>query len=120
MEAIFRLIDVDEDGRITFDEFLTVMEFNHQPLDKNENAHMTFQKMDRNKDGLLTEEEILDSLRGSGYSVTQKQIHKFVTSLDRNHDGKISFEEFLRGGTIPWRCTLPEDSSPNFKQRNLL
>ncbi|XP_076470249.1 uncharacterized protein LOC143300442 isoform X2 [Babylonia areolata] len=95
LEAIFRLVDINEDGKITLDEYYKVLELAHQPPTKNTEAEEIFNMMDRNLDGFLSVDELLAGLHECGYNLTRREVEKFAANLDRDQDGKISMEEFL-------------------------
>eukprot|EP01120_Amphizonella_sp_Union-15-10_P011085 TRINITY_DN460_c0_g1_i2.p1 TRINITY_DN460_c0_g1~~TRINITY_DN460_c0_g1_i2.p1 ORF type:complete len:162 (+),score=46.37 TRINITY_DN460_c0_g1_i2:46-486(+) len=46
------------------------------------------------KDGKLDRNEVVDTLKDFGYTVTPEQADGIIKSMDRNGDGKIQFEEF--------------------------
>ena len=56
----------------------------------------TFQNMDKDNDGILSEKELLDGLRHAGYDITKGQVKKVIADIDRNSDGLVQFEEFLQ------------------------
>ena len=55
-----------------------------------------FAEMDANKDGFLSEEELMKGLKKVGFAnVSRDQVAKLAANLDRDGDGKIDFEEFV-------------------------
>jgi len=56
-----------------------------------------FNKLDINKDGYVTKDELAQYLNGSGLSKREKEakVQKAFTFLDLNGDGKISYPEFF-------------------------
>ena len=55
-----------------------------------------FAEMDANKDGFLSEEELMKGLKKVGLAnVSRDQVAKLAANLDKDGDGKIDFEEFV-------------------------
>lgn len=95
---IFRAIDVNSDGHVTFDEFLNCVkhvERSDPKAKKEAKLRRAFKQMDLDDDGLLSEKELLDGLRHAGYNISREQAKKLVKDLDKDGNGKISFEEFI-------------------------
>jgi Ca2+-binding EF-hand superfamily protein len=74
----FRREDLDGDGRISVDEFLTGI-----PSELIERYRKRFTQMDANGDGYLTLDEV------DGY------YRRILQAADRNGDGKVSLDEWL-------------------------
>jgi Ca2+-binding EF-hand superfamily protein len=74
VENDFNKIDVNNDGKISKEEY-------------NAAVIKTFNKYDKNKDGFLTKEEIK--------AIRKIDTQKFLKEVDKNKDGKISKEEFI-------------------------
>ncbi|XP_047311751.1 calmodulin-like protein 3 [Impatiens glandulifera] len=53
-----------------------------------------FATFDRNKDGLITKQELAESLRGSGMEMSDEDISDEFKKVDSNGDGLIDLEEF--------------------------
>lgn len=69
----FNQADTDNDGRISKKEYMDA-------------AAKVFDDLDKNKDGVLTKEELK--------SIDKRSAKKFIKNEDMNADGKISREEF--------------------------
>nr|XP_034956940.1 troponin C, skeletal muscle-like [Zootoca vivipara] len=50
----------------------------------------------RNGDGFLDAEELVEIFRISGESVTDEEIEELMKDGDKNNDGRIDFDEFLK------------------------
>jgi Ca2+-binding EF-hand superfamily protein len=59
-----------------------------------------FELWDKDKNGVLTENEIRDVLSSSGMQTGGDWVREFIRECDTNRDGKISWPEFLRLMTV--------------------
>ncbi|XAR66868.1 hypothetical protein NMG60_11013232 [Bertholletia excelsa] len=53
-----------------------------------------FAMFDKNKDGLITRQELRESLRNIGIHVAMEEVAEMVALMDRNGDGLIDMDEF--------------------------
>ena len=53
-----------------------------------------FRKIDADRDGFLSQEEILTALQAEQCQITMKQVQNFVKASDMNDDDHISLNEF--------------------------
>merc|ERR1719474_2401798 len=100
VDAIFSLGDVDGDGEITLEEFITLMSPSSSSIVqrlrssfKNLNdVKAAFKKIDTNKDGLLSKQEVLQS---SGNTFDKEEVDSIFALGDVNGDGEIDMGEFI-------------------------
>jgi len=89
-------VDVNNDGKLDFHEFLTAASAGHfnKKLTKEqvEKLKEQFNSADVNKDGFLTKDELKVLLAGLGKDV---DVGSFLNSVDINNDGKLDFNEFI-------------------------
>jgi len=117
IESVFSLADVNSDGEICYDEFVSMMfpaaasalakfRKNHSTL---KNAKAVFDTYDVDGDGEITYEELVG---GMGGEYTANEISAIFAMGDTDQDGHISFLEFSKI-MIPscqdtlakfWRC----------------
>ena len=92
IQLLFKSIDVDQNGKIDYTEYLaaTIQKINYY---KNERLLETFYKFDKDKNGLITKEELLQALKAE--KSQEKEIEKYIKAVDKNEDGKIDYKEFL-------------------------
>ncbi|TMW59604.1 hypothetical protein Poli38472_004673 [Pythium oligandrum] len=118
LREILRVMDSDNDGKVTYKEFLafvTQKSGQEDPvvawrahlqrvitraLDKGIQVHHVFQQLDTSKDGKLSYDEFLNALQLLGVSKEQQSVSQEVMTallkqLDYDQDGTISYEEFL-------------------------
>ena len=89
MNLILEKLDEDNNGVISYEEFLRVT-INEKILLEKNNLRLAFDKFDVNKDGKLSKEELLNVL-DKGAS---DYVDDLLNLIDKNKDGYISFEEF--------------------------
>ena len=92
-KTLFNMIDSDKNGKIDYTEFLasTIQEGNYL---KNERLFEAFCAFDKDEDGYITKDEILDVLKAE--KSQEKEIEKYINAVDKNGDGKIDYKEFLQ------------------------
>jgi Ca2+-binding EF-hand superfamily protein len=110
----FDQIDLNKDGQITFEEFQKVPFVARQ---SEERQHAMFDRMDRDKDGVLTAKDgpppgwhpPFDGQGGGpgGHGRRGFDPKKFIQDYDTNGDGALSFEEFRKA---PFVKDLGEDA----------
>ncbi|KAG0171888.1 calmodulin-like 3 [Apophysomyces sp. BC1034] len=55
-----------------------------------------FQAFDKNKDGLISQQELTDVMRGLGERLTEVEIKNMMEDADTNRDGYIDLTEFKK------------------------
>ena len=90
--SLFKSIDVDQNGRIDYTEFLaaTIQKINYF---RNERLWEAFCMYDKDNDGHITKNELLEVLKAE--KSQEKEIEKYIKDVDKNGDGKIDYKEFL-------------------------
>ena len=91
-KQLFKSIDVDQNGKIDYTEFLaaTIQRVNYL---KNERLYEAFCMFDKDKSGNITKDELLRALKAE--KSQEKEIEKYIKAVDKNGDGKIDYKEFL-------------------------
>lgn len=90
INSIIDSIDMDHNGVITYEEFLSSVIDNKKIINK-KNLQLCFESFDINKDGKLSVEELKSAL---GTNNTE-YIHTLINSIDKNEDQEIDLNEFL-------------------------
>merc|ERR1711936_687792 len=95
MAAMIENVDKNRNGTVDFEEFLEMMvNINESLADHYSVVAKAFQVFDMNGDGLITAEEIRETMRLLGESVSEDDIREMVVAADSNGDGLIDFSEF--------------------------
>ena len=54
-----------------------------------------FQAFDKNKDGLITADELMTVFQSINQVYTPEEINDMITEIDEDGDGKINLQEFI-------------------------
>jgi calmodulin len=85
-------VDVDGNGTIDFDEFLTLMALKMKDTDTEEELIEAFKVFDRNGNGLISAAD----LRNVMMNLTDEEINEMIREADLDGDRHINYEEFVR------------------------
>jgi Ca2+-binding EF-hand superfamily protein len=91
LSQVFRDLDQDGDGKLTFSEFKKGCEELNLMLGETE-LRLLFHSFDKNGDGVLQYEEFLDSIRGSFSAARATWIRRAFQKLDRHGQGGVSID----------------------------
>ena len=101
-------IDVDKNGKIEYDEFLSGCEaiLGGNNTSNNEGVHIDtligmFRELDADGSGDLTMDELSGLLSTAGVSLNRNEVRDIMSAADVNKDGKICLDEFITLMTDP-------------------
>ena len=97
LSAIFEKVDRNKDQRIDFKEFsdlVVALETKYGKLRAGSTYQNTFEDFDKDKDGLVTLDEIRLHLLGEGKGIAENELKDLFGKADKNSDGKIDLTEF--------------------------
>lgn len=89
-------VDKDKNGTLDFTEFLGLMARKMRDTDNNEEIIEAFKVFDKDGNGLLSPNELLDVMTSLGEKVTLEEVTEMVKEADYDGDGQINYEEFVR------------------------
>lgn len=91
-EMIHR-VDSDDNGKISFDEFITLMARRKKAEEAQKELIATFQIFDSDGDGEITADELYEFFKKMGENVSKKECVTIIKDTDRNGDGKLDVWE---------------------------
>jgi len=92
IEKIMDLVDIDKNGYIEYQEFISAA-FPKEKILNEENVKRAFDVFDNDKDGKICSEELKLVLGGSNEE-NDEVWKKLISDIDLNGDGEISYYEF--------------------------
>lgn len=95
VDELFHDLDVNDDGRITLDEFFLVCEKLDPAIRKAAEARRAFMDMDQDMNGQVTLAELLSFMEDRGGPCDSEEITRIFQKADKDGNGRLSFEEFL-------------------------
>mmetsp|Transcript_33938 Transcript_33938/g.83402 ORF Transcript_33938/g.83402 Transcript_33938/m.83402 type:complete len:840 (+) Transcript_33938:73-2592(+) len=102
---IFKDMDMNGDGRVSLVEFKTKLGVpitEEEQLDEvHEQAETQFDQMDKDGDGYLSFQELLEEMQKGQADVTEQFAKEVFDRMDQNSDGKVSLTEFKNEMGIP-------------------
>lgn len=98
VKHILAMFDKDENGVLTFDEFLQAMPGNENTISQQEHRkaeyRRKFQEFDVDGNGLISRQEAQQVLRQElGFTPAKTEV--LMEQFDMNADGQLSYEEFV-------------------------
>ena len=93
IDGLIKNIDSDNNGFITFEEFL-IASINKEKILTEKNLKMAFDVFDRDKNGGISHEELKYILGEYNPNAREYLWKKMIQQIDLNQDGQISYEEF--------------------------
>lgn len=98
LKAMIDEVDEDGGGEIDLGEFTIMMIKQMQGIDEDALARDAFKAFDKNKDGVVDEEDIISmgpELRELvGIDLSKDEVRQMLLVADQNGDGEFDFEEF--------------------------
>jgi|UniRef100_A0A7S4GBD9 Ca2+-binding EF-hand superfamily protein len=100
MDKLVRVLDVNDDGLLSYEEFMYICR-GHMQDRRRQCVRQAYQKVDYNKDGIVTPEELklffncqYDPQLSSSAKNEDELWSDFISSFDKDKNGFVSFREF--------------------------
>ncbi|XP_066293551.1 calcium-binding mitochondrial carrier protein SCaMC-2-like isoform X4 [Branchiostoma lanceolatum] len=117
-QEILKKSDKDDDEEIEFAEFVKYMSEHQRKL------KLTFDKLDKNNDGRIDTEEIIEALQGLGVHIDKSEANRIMKSMDKDGTLTVDWDEWreylllhpsadLKDIVKYWRHTVSIDIGEN-------
>merc|ERR1719308_508505 len=95
LQTMIEQVDQNKNGTVDFEEFLIMMETMRESMagddEVEDDISQAFKVFDKDGDGLITAEEIQETMMGLGEGVSEAEVKAMVLEADLNGDGFIEF-----------------------------
>ncbi|XP_006634834.2 solute carrier family 25 member 24, like isoform X1 [Lepisosteus oculatus] len=89
-QAILGDYDLNNDGRLDYEEFLTYM------MDREKKWKINFQVLDKNNCGVIDQEDIIDLFKELGVVISKQHAKKIIQMMDCDNSMTVDWNEFLQ------------------------
>ena len=93
---MMREVDLNQDGKIDFDEFMALMVKNSSDTQTEEEVINAFRVFDKEGKGLISSSELKHIMMTIGDKMSEEEADEMVNEADIDEDGMINYEEFVR------------------------
>ncbi|XP_035692824.1 neo-calmodulin-like isoform X2 [Branchiostoma floridae] len=120
IQDMMKSVDVDGNGTIDFQEFLSMM--GSRPsvhaVDRDVEIREMFRVFDVDGNGFISAAELRRAMSNLGEDLTEDEIDEMIRVADKDGDGQIDFEEFVKMSRLahpepPKSITLDVPSQPD-------
>merc|ERR1719474_153202 len=95
LNDILSEVDKDQDGKIDFPEFLSMMERKMSQNEESDELREVFKAFDIDGNGFISASELSHVMTKLGEKLTDEEINEMIQEADTNKAGKVSYEEFV-------------------------
>jgi len=110
IEEMINMVDIDGNGTVDFQEFLTMMSRSKAAHDKSQSAsgeapkqnsqedemRQAFKVFDIDGNGFIDANELKLTMQNLGEKLTEFDVKAMIREADMNGDGNIDYEEFIK------------------------
>ena len=100
VKRILKRIDINDDGKIEYDEFVKFMEQNKIIVENNvsekDNLLRMFKIFDKDGNGSIDHTELQEILSMTGENISDDEVAVIMQEVDTDGNGSIDFDEFKR------------------------
>ena len=96
INEMMREVDLNQDGKIDFDEFMILMTKSSPDTQNEEEVINAFRVFDKEGNGLIASSELKHIMMTIGDKMTEEEADEMVNEADIDEDGMINYEEFVR------------------------
>ena len=96
INEMVREVDLNQDGKIDFDEFMILMTKSSPDTQTEEEVINAFRVFDKEGNGLIASSELKHIMMTIGDKMSEEEAAEMVNEADIDGDGMINYEEFVR------------------------
>ena len=96
LQDMIKDVDIDGNGVIDFNEFLSLMARKTEDKDATEELREAFNVFDRDGSNSITPDELKHVMMNLGEKLSDAEVDEMLKEADVNGDGSIDFEEFCK------------------------
>ena len=89
-------VDLDKNGEVDFEEFITLMNRRSKEIDIEEEVLNAFKIFDKEGNGLISITELRHIMMTLGDQLSEEEIDDMLKEADSDGDGYINYEEFIK------------------------
>lgn len=89
-------VDIDGNGIIDFNEFVSMMAKKLKETDTEEELKEAFKVFDKNGDGFISTDELMHVMTNLGEKLSQDEVEQMIQEADSNGDGQVDYAEFVK------------------------
>ncbi|KAI9481501.1 MAG: calmodulin [Benjaminiella poitrasii] len=89
-------VDVDNNGTIDFEEFLTIMSRVKDSDNSDNDLNDAFKVFDKDNNGYITQDELRSVMSQLGQNLSNTELEQMIKEADTDGDGQINYKEFIK------------------------
>jgi len=112
LEFNFQSIDLNNDNKLTWLEYLTFMHLNMFPSTSDEYVLKTFRGYDKDKNNEISRAEILEACQKLGTGYGEDYVNSVMAVYDIDHSGSLNYPQFyclMKRIDIKWLTKKVDD-----------